>query len=294
MARHKLCAVHHAGAGISIYGPGLRDQHAENCVRRVLNICVPVWNIQKEMHLSRNRALKAQRRMNSQQENTINFRPQHQTQKRSVELIPRSRNQERLVMALRDSLQTIVVASGPAGTGKTWLAMQAAIRDLQHGACNRIVVTRPAVGVDDERHGFLPGDLNAKMEPWTRPLMDVLREHYRAADIAGMLADGVLEISPLAYMRGRTFRDAWIVADEMQNATPSQLKMLLTRIGSNSRIVVTGDIEQTDRRGDQNGLGDLCRRLAYTTVPGIALCEFGTRDIQRHEIIGAILELYQD
>ena len=124
--------------------------------------------------------------------------------------------------------------------------------------------------------------------------MDVLREHYRAADIAGMLADGVLEISPLAYMRGRTFRDAWIVADEMQNATPSQLKMLLTRIGSNSRIVVTGDIEQTDRRGDQNGLGDLCRRLAYNTVPGIALCEFGTRDIQRHEIIGAILELYQD
>lgn len=193
-----------------------------------------------------------------------------------------------------DPDQIIVVASGPAGTGKTWLAMKAAIRDLQRGVCERIVLTRPAVGVDDERHGFLPGDLNAKMEPWTRPLMDVLREHYRAADIARMLDDGVLEISPLAFMRGRTFREAWIVADEMQNATPAQLKMLLTRIGSGTRITVTGDIEQTDRRSDQNGLGDLCRRLGSNTVPGIAVCEFNNRDIQRHAIIAPVLELYQD
>jgi len=246
------------------------------------------------MHLSRNRALKAQRRMNSQQENTINFVPQQRPQRPAVELIPRSRNQERLVMALTDADNTIVVASGPAGTGKTWLAMKAAIRDLQRGLCQRIVLTRPAVGVDDERHGFLPGDLNAKMEPWTRPLMDVLREHYRTADIARMLDDGVLEISPLAFMRGRTFRNAWIVADEMQNATPSQLKMLLTRIGEGSRVAVTGDIEQTDRRSSQNGLDDLCRRLSTTSVTGIAVCDFGNRDIQRHDIIGPVLELYRD
>jgi phosphate starvation-inducible PhoH-like protein len=197
-------------------------------------------------------------------------------------------------VALTDSDQTIVVAAGPAGTGKTWLAMKAAIRDLRRGACERIVLTRPAVGVDDERHGFLPGDLNAKMEPWTRPLMDVLREHYRAADIARMLDDGVIEISPLAFMRGRTFRDAWIIADEMQNATPSQLKMLLTRIGEGSRVAVTGDIEQTDRASKHNGLDDLCRRLAATSVPGITLCEFHSRDIQRHEIIGPVLALYRD
>lgn len=246
------------------------------------------------MHLSRNRAVKAQRRMNSQQENTINFVSQHRQYRPPIELIPRSRNQERLVMALMDADQSIVVVSGPAGTGKTWLAMKAAVRDLQRGVCDRIVITRPAVGVDDERHGFLPGDINAKMEPWTRPLMDVLREHYRAADIAHMLDDGVLEISPLAFMRGRTFRDAWIVADEMQNATPSQLKMLLTRIGEGSRVVVTGDIEQTDRCNNQNGLGDLCRRLAETSVPGIAVCGFDNRDIQRHKIIGPVLDLYQD
>ena len=159
---------------------------------------------------------------------------------------------------------------------------------------DRIVLTRPAVGVENEQHGFLPGDLNQKMDPWVRPLTDILREYYRVADIAAMIEEQKIEIAPLAFMRGRTFKSAYIIADEMQNATPSQCLMLLTRIGANSKIVITGDVEQTDRARGQNGLVDLCRRLGKGGVDGIAVCELDNRDIQRHAIIGSVLELYSD
>jgi len=150
------------------------------------------------------------------------------------------------------------------------------------------------VGVEDERHGFLPGNLVAKMEPWTRPLLDVLREYYRPQDISAMIEDQVIEIAPLAFMRGRTFKQAWIIADEMQNATPAQCKMLMTRIGDNSKVIITGDIEQADRSHGDNGLLDLCQRLAKNQTTGIAVCELQTRDVQRHKIIGDVLKLYQD
>jgi phosphate starvation-inducible PhoH-like protein len=130
------------------------------------------------------------------------------------------------------------------------------------------------------------------MEPWTRPLLDVLREYYRAQDIVRMIDEQVIEISPLAFMRGRTFKHSWVIADEMQNATPAQVKMLMTRIGQGSRIVITGDVEQADRRGDLNGLADLSRRLVDSAVPGIDLVELTARDVQRHELITSILELY--
>ena len=186
------------------------------------------------------------------------------------------------------------MATGPAGTGKTYLAMLAAIRALKAGNCERLILTRPAVGVEDERHGFLPGDINQKMEPWTRPLFDVMREYYHPRDITRMLDDGVIEISPLAYMRGRTFKNAWIVADEMQNATPAQMKMLLSRIGEESKIIVTGDVEQADRRANQNGLLDLCERLKTQRVNGLSLIEMSRQDIQRHPIIESVLEMYSD
>ena len=229
-----------------------------------------------------------------QVENTIQFNQAQpkQYRPRAVDLVPRTRNQERLVLALQDDSQHIVVTVGPAGTGKTYLAMQAAVKALREGACDRIVMTRPAVGVEDERHGFLPGNLVAKMEPWTRPLLDVLREYYRPQDIAGLIEDQVVEIAPLAYMRGRTFKQAWIIADEMQNATPAQCKMLMTRIGEGSKIVITGDVEQADRGRGDNGLLDLCQRLDQDTVPGMAVCRLETRDVQRHAIIGSVLKLY--
>lgn len=243
--------------------------------------------------MSRNRALKAQRRM-PQVDNIIPLDQARRSQPREIQLVPRTRNQERLVLALQDAAQHIVVTAGPAGTGKTYLAMLAAVRALRQGDCERIVMTRPAVGVEDEKHGFLPGNLVAKMEPWTRPLLDVMRECYRPQDIAFMIEDQVVEIAPLAFMRGRTFKRSWIIADEMQNATPAQVKMLMTRIGSGSKIVITGDIEQADRSQGDNGLMDLCERLQKGGVEGIAVCHLEKRDVQRHSIIGPVLNLYQD
>jgi phosphate starvation-inducible PhoH-like protein len=172
--------------------------------------------------------------------------------------------------------------------------MLAAVKALREGVIDRIVMTRPAVGVEGEQHGFLPGNLVAKMEPWTRPLLDVMREYYRPQEIAAMIDDQVVEIAPLAFMRGRTFKNSWIIADEMQNATPAQVKMLMTRIGSNSKIIITGDVEQADRQRGDNGLMDLCERLQKGGVNGIAVCELDNRDVQRHRIIGSVLKLYAD
>lgn len=224
--------------------------------------------------------------------NTINFNISKQ--KKQINLVPKSINQESYILALQNSETDIVVVTGPAGTGKTYLAMLAAIDALRHKIIDRIVLTRPAVGVDDEKHGFLPGDLNAKMEPWTRPLLDVLREFYTVKEIEYMLQEQIIEIAPLAFMRGRTFKHSWIILDEAQNATPSQVKMLMTRIGINSKIIITGDIEQTDRNKSDNGLMDLEKRLERKSVPGLELCKFDMRDVQRHSIIEHVIKLYGD
>ena len=250
---------------------------------------------QGETDLSRARGVKAQRQKQQHYvvENTINFNQyEKRTRQRAVEIIPKSRAQERLVLSLFDPETHITIAVGPAGTGKTYLAVQAAIQALRTGAVDRIILTRPAVCVDEEQHGFLPGDLNQKMEPWTRPLLDVLHEYYSPKDVAQMLADKIIEISPLAYMRGRNFKSAYIIADEIQNATPGQTKMLMTRIGQGSRIVLTGDTNQADRTNTNNGLLDICQKLKNNDTVGIRVCELGLRDIQRHPIIGKILNLY--
>ena len=244
--------------------------------------------------MSRQRAAKAQRRNNTMthQENTIRFDQVKPVKQKPIDIVPRTRNQERLVLALQSEDQHIVVTAGPAGTGKTYLAMLAAVQAFREGSCKRIVLTRPAVGVEDEKHGFLPGDLNQKMDPWVRPLTDILREYYRQQDIAEMIQEQTIEIAPLAFMRGRTFKDSYIIADEMQNATPSQVKMLMTRIGEGSKIAITGDVEQADRNRGNNGLMDLCQRLQEGGVKGIAVCHLDNRDIQRHAIINSVLELY--
>ena len=244
--------------------------------------------------MSKQRAVKQQKRQMTNQENTIKFEQAKPVKQRPIDIVPRTRNQERLVLALQDDSQHIVVTAGPAGTGKTYLAMLAAVKAFREGEVDRIVLTRPAVGVEDEKHGFLPGDLNQKMDPWVRPLTDILREYYRQPDIAAMIAEQTIEISPLAFMRGRTFKGAFIIADEMQNATPNQVKMLMTRIGEGSKIVITGDVEQADRNRGNNGLLDLCQRLQEGGVKGIAVCGLDNHDIQRHTIIDSVLRLYAD
>jgi len=224
---------------------------------------------------------------------TIDFtQAQPKRQTKPVELVPQSINQEKYIIALTDPETDIVVVSGPAGTGKTYLAMLAAIKAMRQGDCDKILLTRPAVAVDDERHGFLPGDLNQKMEPWVRPLFDVLREFYNTKELEYMVEEQIIEIAPLAFCRGRNFKHSWIILDEAQNATPSQMKMLMTRIGEGSKIVITGDVEQTDRRTPENGLLDLTHKIQKYNVPGMKACQFDTKDIRRHEIIEHILNMY--
>jgi phosphate starvation-inducible PhoH-like protein len=270
------------------------DTSAHIDLRNSLNIHGGSDMIKGGLELSRARGAKAQKRMTlvEQDVNNISFFPSQHNSNRTVELRPKSINQERLVVNLLDENTPIVVTVGPAGTGKTYLTMLAAIRALRSRQVDRLILTRPAVGVEDEKHGFLPGNLVSKMEPWTRPLFDVLQEYYHQRDITRMIEDQIIEISPLAYMRGRTFKRSWIIADEMQNATPAQFKMLLTRIGEDSKITVTGDTEQADRNIQTNGLLDLCRRLSSEKVNGLTLIEMGTRDIRRHPIISDILKLY--
>ena len=221
---------------------------------------------------------------------------QYQNSKpKTINLIPRSRRQEAYIDALTNESKLIVLASGPAGTGKTMLGVLAGIKAYKSGLCDKIVLTRPAVGVDDEKHGFLPGDLNQKMEPWTRPLFDVFHEYYSPNETTKMLEEQIIEISPLAFMRGRTFKNAWIVADEMQNATPNQMKMLLTRLGEGSKIVVTGDIRQTDRKEADNGLLDFSKLVeSYENSKFVEGVQFQHTDIERHPAVVEVLSIYGD
>lgn len=225
--------------------------------------------------------------------NTVNI-DSYQKQRRPINLIPKSRNQETYIDLLENPQRLIVFATGPAGTGKTMLAVLAALKAFRAGECSKIVITRPAVGVDDEQHGFLPGTLNQKMEPWTRPIFDIIEEYYRPQEITRLLEEKYIEIAPLAYMRGRTFKQSWIIADEMQNATPSQMKMLLTRLGENSKMVVTGDTQQADRRATDNGLLDFERLMANFDSQYIAGVEFALKDVRRHPAVAEVLKLYGD
>jgi phosphate starvation-inducible PhoH-like protein len=212
--------------------------------------------------------------------------------KRRVALLPRNKNQETYLQKLQDERKNIVFAIGPAGTGKTLLAVLNGIKLLQEGVIDKIIVTRPAVSVDEDI-GFLPGTLNEKMAPWTRPIFDVLGEYYQTKEIAQMLEDGIIEISPLAYMRGRTFKNAYIIADEMQNATQNQMKMLLTRLGENSTMVVTGDLAQADRLKD-NGLIDFIGKIEGRKLQHIDVVRFDQKDIERHKAVAEVLHLYGD
>lgn len=213
--------------------------------------------------------------------------------KKKVELLPRSVAQEEYVDALCDPDQHVVFAMGPAGCGKTLLATQYAVKGLLDGTFDKIVITRPAVSVD-EQHGFLPGGLVEKMQPWMMPILDVFKEHFSPAQVAKMIQDEVIEIAPLAFMRGRTFKNSIIIADEMQNSTASQTKMVLTRIGENSKILVTGDLKQHDRGFDTNGLKDFVERLAQRRSGGISVIQFEASDVERHPIIEDILAIYGD
>ena len=212
--------------------------------------------------------------------------------KQEVNILPRNLNQETYLETLKDQKKDIVFAVGPAGTGKTLIGVMMAIKAFKEKQVDKIVVTRPAVSVD-EKHGFLPGSLEQKIEQWTRPIFEVFREYFWKHEIKGMIEEDIIEISPLAYMRGRTFKNAFIIADEMQNATESQMKMLLTRIGKGSRMVVTGDLQQADRM-THNGLLDFTKRVSSSKLNRIAICNFDKGDVERHEVVKEVLGIYNE
>ena len=215
------------------------------------------------------------------------------SRQKEVKLSPRNFKQDDLLGYLEDHNINIVFAVGPAGTGKTLISTLAGLKLLKSNKINKFVVTRPAVSVD-EQHGFLPGTLVEKMAPWTRPIFDLFEEYYSPEQIEFMVNDNKLEVAPLAYMRGRTFKDSWIIADEMQNATDNQMKMLLTRIGDGSKLVVTGDLDQHDRGFESNGLKCFIERLAAQGSDRIKMVQFEKGDVERHPIVAEVLKLYGD
>lgn len=239
------------------------------------------------------RARKAQPVVEQQKQYDIIDFSKFKRRENKVQILPKNLSQEDYLALLNDSTKNIVFATGPAGTGKTMIAVMSAIKALKTGECEKVVVTRPAVSVD-EQHGFLPGTLQEKMSPWTRPIFDVFEEYYSPKEIENMIAENIIEIAPLAYMRGRTFKNSWILADEMQNATESQMKMLLTRIGVGSRIVVTGDLAQHDRGYEKNGLKDFMGRIEKSKSDRICFVKFTKRDVERHPAVSEVLRIYGD
>ncbi|MCR6629108.1 MAG: PhoH family protein [Magnetospirillum sp.] len=208
--------------------------------------------------------------------------PRDQSYVRKVR--PQSDGQRRLMEAIRE--HNLSLALGPAGTGKTYLAISAAVEAFDEGKVSRIILSRPAVEAG-ESLGFLPGDMQEKLAPYLRPLYDALSDRLGGKRLRSCLADGTIEIAPIAYMRGRTLNNAFVVIDEAQNCTYGQIKMLLTRLGWHSTMVLTGDPDQTDLLPGLSGLADIAARLE--TLPEVAVVHLAETDIVRHPLVASML-----
>ena len=196
---------------------------------------------------------------------------------------PKTPGQCKYALALR-SRKPIVIGTGPAGSGKTMLACQIALEHVAKYQRPKIVLTRPIVAADEDM-GYLPGDMDQKMEPWTKPMFDIFEQYFSYNQI-----DRFVKIEPLGYMRGRTFNNTLIIADEMQNSTPNQMKMLLTRVGEGTKLIVTGDLEQSDL-GSDNGLEDLIYRMQCQDLEYITHVEMEDEDIVRHPAVKEVLSI---
>jgi len=207
---------------------------------------------------------------------------------------PKSENQVKYLNVLNNVNHKLIITIGPAGSGKTLFACQQAITDLKYKNINKIIITRPIVSVEEEM-GYLPGNINKKMDPWTRPILDIFEEFYSKSEVNKMLSNEELLICPIGLMRGRTFKGSIIIADEMQNSSPSQMKMVTTRLGENSRMIITGDLIQSDLKM-VNGLSDIINKIKiykdYNFSENIELIELDNNDIERSNTVKEILDIY--
>jgi phosphate starvation-inducible PhoH-like protein len=213
--------------------------------------------------------------------------------------MPKNKNQEKYIDYLNNDSVNLIIAIGPAGTGKTLFACLKAITQLKNGEITKLIVTRPIVPVEEEEIGFLPGSLVKKMDPWTKPIFDLFLEFFSKRELDDFINNNIIEIAPLGFMRGRTFKNSFIIADEMQNSSPGQMKMLATRIGENTKMVITGDLNQTDIKFS-NGLEDLINKVNYYNrkIEGrtdmIQIVNFENEDIERSELVKKIIEIYEN
>jgi phosphate starvation-inducible PhoH-like protein len=213
---------------------------------------------------------------------------------------PLTINQAQYNNLLINDDKQIVIVNGPAGTGKTLMACNQAIQYLQQSKIEKIILTRPLITVENEEMGFLPGNMILKMDPWTRPIMDIFEKFYSTRTIQEMINNKIIDICPLGFMRGRTFKDCFILADEMQNSSPNQMLMLTTRLGENCKLVIMGDTEQTDAKNTANGFTDIIKKYKdytyynfNTTNLGIDYYEMDKSDIVRSKVVTDVLNIYQ-
>lgn len=213
---------------------------------------------------------------------------------------PLTINQAQYNNLLINDDKQIVIVNGPAGTGKTLMACNQAIQYLQQSKIEKIILTRPLITVENEEMGFLPGNMILKMDPWTRPIMDIFEKFYSTRTIQEMINNKIIDICPLGFMRGRTFKDCFILADEMQNSSPNQMLMLTTRLGDNCKLVIMGDTEQTDSKNTANGFIDIIKKYKdytyynfNTTNLGIDYYEMDKTDIVRSKVVTDVLNIYQ-
>lgn len=211
---------------------------------------------------------------------------------KGYEILAKTVGQQVYVDALMSTQTPVVACVGSAGSGKTLLACDAFTRLFDAGHYKRLIITRPSIPVEGENLGFLPGGLQEKMEPWTKPIFDILGDYYSVGQLKNMIENRVIEVVPLAFMRGRSFHNSFILADEMQNASPKQFQMLMTRLGLGSKMVITGDLEQSDL-GDNNGLSDFCNRYRKRVLEGASMCFLHGGDVQRSEFVKKVVKWYE-
>jgi phosphate starvation-inducible PhoH-like protein len=283
LAAQLHCRVYLRGNLLTLDGDADAVNSAEQIVRELTELSAQGHELTPGTIAAVQGALEAEREPSSVLEDVV-------WRHRGRKIAPRTLNQKRYVDSIRTN--TITFGIGPAGTGKTFLAVAMAAAALAHREVSRIILTRPAVEAG-ERLGFLPGDLMAKIDPYLRPLFDALHDMIDPEKVSAHLERGVIEVAPLAFMRGRTLNDSFVILDEAQNTSPEQMKMFLTRLGFGSRMVVTGDITQVDLPRDQQS-GLIVVSDVLQSIESVEFLRFGGEDVVRHRLVQRIVEAYDE